>query len=97
MTAKRIDIGDPINKVSELRDAGVIVISPIGKKGYKFPTNEKEIAEFLNRLSSNVIPQIRRAAIINDALARLSYGSYNVLKSSEFEILNKMSEILNKG
>ena len=97
LTAKRIDIGDPINKVSELRDAGVIVISPIGKKGYKFPTNEKEIAEFLNRLSSNVIPQIRRAAIINDALARLSYGSYNVLKSSEFEILNKMSEILNKG
>ena len=97
LTAKRIEIGDPINKVSELRDAGVIVISPIGKKGYKFPTTEKEIAEFLNRLSSNVVPQLKRGYIINDTLSRLSFGAYNVLKSSEFELLNKLSEIVNKG
>ena len=96
LTFKRIEIGDPIVKVSELRDAGVIIISPIGKKGYKFPTSEKEIADFLNRLSSNVIPQLKRGYIINDTLARLSSGLYNVLKSSEFELLNKLSELVNK-
>lgn len=97
LTSRRIEIGDPIVKVSELRDAGVVIISPIGKKGYKFPTNEQEIAEFLNRLSSNVIPQLRRGFIINDTLAKLSYGSYNVLKSSEFELLNQLSETVNKS
>lgn len=97
LMSKGIEIGDPIEKVSELRDRGVIIISPIGKKGYKFPINEKEIAEFLNRLSSNVIPQIKRGYIINDTLARKSYGTYDVLKTSEFEVLYKLSEIVNHG
>lgn len=97
LTSRRIEIGDPIVKISELRDAGVVIISPIGKKGYKFPTNEQEIAEFLNRLSSNVIPQLKRGHIINNTLAKLSFGSYNVLKSSEFELLNQLSEIVNKS
>ena len=51
---RKIEIGDPIVKVSELRDHGVLLVSPIGKKGYKFPTSEKELAEFYNRLSANV-------------------------------------------
>ena len=97
LTARKIEIGDPIVKVSELRDKGVIIISPIGKKGYKFPTNEQEIAEFLNRLSSNIIPQLKRGYIINDVLARQSCGKYNVLKSSEFNLLNRLSEIVNNG
>jgi hypothetical protein len=97
LTARKIEIGDPIVKVSELRDKGVIIISPIGKKGYKFPTSEQEIAEFLNRLSSNIVPQLKRGYIINDVLAKQSYGKYNVLKSSEFDLLNRLSEIVNKG
>lgn len=97
LSLKSIEIGDPIVKVSELRDAGVVLISPIGKKGYKFPTCEKDIADFLNRLSSNVVPQLRRGYIINDTLARLSNGGYNVLKDSEFDLLNKLSEMVNRG
>lgn len=96
LTSIGLEIGDPINKVSDLRDNGVIIISPIGKKGYKFPTSEKEIAEFLNRLSGNVIPQIRRGYIINRMLAEKSFGKYNVLNSPDFSVLNMLSNIVNK-
>lgn len=94
---KNIEIGDPIVKVSELRSNGVILISPIGKKGYKFPTSEKEIADFYNRLSSNIIPQLKRGYILNEVLAQRSIGKYNILKDARFETLNTLSEIVNKG
>lgn len=91
-----IEISDPIDKISELRDEGVIIISPIGKKGYKFPTSEQEIADFLNRLSRNVVPQLKRGFIINKILAEKSFGKYNVLNSNEFELLRELSDIVNK-
>ena len=94
---KNIEIGDPIVKVSELRSNGVILISPIGKKGYKFPTSEKEIADFYNRLSSNIIPQLKRGYILNEVLAQRSIGKYNILKDARFDTLNTLSEIVNKG
>ena len=97
LKTKNIEIGDPIVKVSELRSHGVLLISPIGKKGYKFPTSEKEIAEFYNRLSSNIIPQLKRGYILNEVLAQRSIGKYNILKDVRFETLNKLSEIINKG
>lgn len=97
LTIRKFEIGDPIVKISELRDHGVIIISPIGKKGYKFPTNEKEIAEFFDRLQSNVIPQLRRCHIINDVLAKKSYGKYNVLKDGKYDKLNQLSELVNNG
>lgn len=94
---KNIEIGDPIVKVSELRNNGVLIISPIGKKGYKFPTSEKGIAEFYNRLSANIIPQLKRGYILNEVLAQRSIGKYNILKDVRFEKLNALSEVVNKG
>lgn len=94
---KNIEIGDPIVKVSELRSNGVLLVSPIGKKGYKFPTSKKEIADFYNRLSSNIIPQLKRCYILNEVLTQRSIGKYNILKDVHFETLNALSEIVNKG
>ena len=91
-----IEVGDPIVKISELRDHGVIIISPIGKKGYKFPTNEREVADFLNRLSCNVIPQLKRGYLLNKLLAEKSFGKYNVLYSSPFETLNQLCKLVEK-
>ena len=93
---RKIEIGDPIVKVSELRDHGVMLVSPIGKKGYKFPTSEKELAEFYNRLSANVIPQLRRGYILNEVLKERSVGKYNIMNDSRFETLCELSQVINK-
>lgn len=94
LRARNVEIGDPIVKVSELRDKGVLIISPIGKKGYKIPNNEQEIAEFYNRLNANVQPQLRRCHTLNKVLFEQSNGKYNILSSSEFETLNKLCGII---
>lgn len=96
LCAHGIEIGDPIIKISSLRDKGVVIISPIGKKGYKFPTSQKELAEFYNRLSCNVLPQLKRGFILNDVLLRRSFGDYNVLADPEFNVLKSLCDIVNK-
>ncbi len=93
LKARNVEIGDPIVKVSELRDKGVFIISPIGKKGYKFPNNVLEIAEFYNRLISNILPQLKRCTILNKVLWDNSKGQYNLLASTEFDVLSKLCDI----
>lgn len=92
LSNKGVEIGDPIVKISELRDQGVFIISPIGKKGYKFPTSETEIAEFYNRLSCNVVPQLRRGFTMNKLLFEKTMGRINVMSNSEFALLLKLGE-----
>ena len=91
-----IEIGDPISKISFLRSCKVVIISPQGKKGYKFPTSEKELADFYDRLRDNVIPQLKRCRILNNVLQEKSVGKYGVLKHKEYDILNQLCEIVNK-
>lgn len=89
------EIGDPINKISELRSNEVIIISPLGKKGYKFPTSQKELSEYFDRLRVNVIPQLRRGHIIDKVLCEKSLGKYGILHHIEYDTLNKLCEIVN--
>ena len=90
------EIGDPITKVANLRDRGVIVISPKNKKGYKFPTSTQEIADFYERLKSNVIPQLCRCKKIDDQLRRISIGNYGLLNTDEYKLLAKLCAIASK-
>lgn len=87
LASRGIEIGDPITKISDLRGKGVLIISPIGRKGYKFPTSEEELADFFNRLSSNVVPQLVRGNTINRVLNEKTVGKYNILGHPEFRLL----------
>lgn len=89
-----IEIGDPITKISDLRGKGVLIISPIGKKGYKFPTSEEELADFFNRLSSNVVPQLVRGNTINRVLNEKTVGKYNILGHPEFRLLCELCRMV---
>lgn len=95
LLAQNIDIGDPIIRISELRNKGVLIVSPIGKKGYKFPNNEQEIADFYQRLLSNVVPQLRRCLTLNGLLLEQSNGQYNVLSKQEFGLLSELCKVVN--
>ena len=90
LSCRGVEIGDPITKISELRGKGVLIISPIGKKGYKLPTCEEELADFFNRLSSNVIPQLIRGNTINIVLNEKTAGKYNILGHQEFRLLGDL-------
>jgi len=84
-------------EIGELRDNGVLIISPQGKYGYKLPCNEKEIREFFDRLSSSIIPMIQRLSFFNDKLTTLSTGNYNILSNVEYSTLLSLVNTLNKS
>lgn len=85
---KGLLIGDPIVEISHLRSAGVLIVSPLGKNGYKLPCNIEEIKSFYDRISTNVIPQLKRAYILNRVISTGSVGKINVLQ--ELGELNKL-------
>lgn len=85
---KGIFIVDPIVEISHLRDCGVLIVSPLGKNGYKLPCNIEEIKSFYDRISTNVIPQLKRAYIINRVITTGSVGNINLLH--DLELLNKL-------
>ncbi len=72
------------------RNDGVFIVSPIGKKGYKFPCNEKEIAEYYDRISNNVIPQLRRGYVLHRVLTEQSGAAYNILGNKSFSLLSSL-------
>lgn len=72
----------------------MVIISPQGKKGYKFPTSEKELADFYDRLRDNVIPQLQRCQIINNVLQEKAFGKYGILKQKEYEILSRLCDVV---
>ena len=94
LQSRGIDIGDPISKIASLRSKEVVIISPQGKKGYKFPTSEKELADFYDRLRDNVIPQLQRCQTINNILQEKSIGKYGVLQHEEYKILKRLCEVV---
>ena len=94
LQSRGIDIGDPISKIASLRSKEVVIISPQGKKGYKFPTSEKELADFYDRLRDNVIPQLQRCQIINNVLQEKAFGKYGILKQKEYEILSRLCDVV---
>lgn len=93
---KRFDYSanNVINEVSKLRDKGVFIVSPIGKKGYKLPCNEKEIAEFYDRFTSNIIPMLKRVGTLNKILVEQSVGKYNVLENDSYKQLSALIDLV---
>ena len=97
LNSKGIKINDPIIEIGKLRDEGVVIVSPIGKKGYKFPCNEKEIAEHYDRVSNNVIPQLRRGYLLHKILTEQSGAIYNILNNENFSLLSSLiDKVVNK-
>ena len=89
-----LSITNPINEMARLRDKKVFVVSPIGKKGYKLPCNEQEIAEFYDRFTSNIIPMLKRVGILNQILLEQSFGKYNTLGRDEYKMLKMLVDSL---
>ena len=94
MKKLNVQANNIINEVSKLRDKGVLIVSPIGKKGYKLPCNEKEIAEFYDRFTSNIIPMLQRVGKLNQVLVEHSYGKFNILKSDSYKQLSSLIELV---
>ena len=96
MLHKGVQIGDPIRTISKLRDNGLLIVSPLSKRGYKLPTSIEQVKDFFNRMSNNVVPQLKRGFKFHQKLTEKSVGKYNLWSDAEeLKLLHKLIDLAN--
>lgn len=76
--------------IAKLRDKEVIISSSIG--GYKIPSTEKELYDFVNHGKSIIMPMMSRLKTCNDVIKMGTNGSINLFERAEYHSLAKMFE-----
>ena len=73
--------------IGNLRDNGVIIAS--SSKGYKIPSKESEIYDFINHGTSIIIPMLERLKKCRDLIKLGSANELDVFDHSEYRTLRK--------
>jgi hypothetical protein len=78
--------------VAKLRDRNVIIAS--GAKGYKIPQTRADIADFLSRASSQIVPLLDRIKKARDVYMLASRGEYDILQTADLADLQRLLDSL---
>jgi hypothetical protein len=76
--------------IAKLRDSEVIISS--STSGYKIPSTEKELYDFVNHGKSIILPMLSRLKICNDVIRMGTDGKINLFERAEYHSLTKMFE-----
>jgi len=74
--------------IAKLRDNEVIISS--SKDGYKIPSTEKELYDFVNHGKSIIMPMMSRLKTCNDVIRMGTNGEINLFEKTEYQSLAKM-------
>lgn len=73
--------------IAKLRDAGVIISS--SQKGYKIPSTEEELYDFINHGTSVIMPMLERLRKCRDTVKIATMGELDLFDHTEYETLNR--------
>lgn len=76
--------------IAKLRDNEVIISS--SSSGYKIPSTEKELYDFVNHGKSIIMPMLHRLKICNDVIRMGTEGHIRLFERAEYQQLAKMVE-----
>lgn len=74
--------------IAKLRDNEVIISS--SSSGYKIPSTEKELYDFVNKTKSIIMPMLHRLKICNDVIRMGTEGEIRLFERAEYQQLAKM-------
>lgn len=74
--------------IAKLRDNEVIISS--SSSGYKIPSTEKELYEFVNHGKSIIMPMLHRLKICNDVIRMGTEGGIRLFERAEYQQFAKM-------
>jgi len=77
--------------ICKLRDAGVIISS--SSKGYKIPSNETEIYDFINHGNQVVLPMLWRLKKCRDLVKLATNGQVDLLEHDEYKDLKAFFDL----
>jgi transcriptional regulator of heat shock response len=76
--------------IAKLRDNDVIISS--SKEGYKIPTTEEELDDFINHGKTIIMPMLSRLKKCNDVIRMGTNGEIKLFEKAEFSELASMIE-----
>lgn len=76
--------------IAKLRDAGVLISS--SSKGYKIPSNEKELYDFINHGTSVIMPMLSRLKKCRDTVKIATLNNVDLFDHTEYSSLKKFFE-----
>lgn len=74
--------------IAKLRDNEVIISS--SSSGYKIPSTEKELYDFVNHGKSIIMPMLHRSKICNDVIRMGTEGGIRLFERAEYQQIAKM-------
>lgn len=74
--------------IAKLRDNEVIISS--SSSGYKIPSTEKELYDFVNHGKSIIMSMLHRLKICNDVIRMGTEGQIRLFERAEYQQLAKM-------
>jgi len=77
--------------IAKLRDNDVVISS--SQSGYKIPTTESELCDFLNHGKSIIEPMLSRLSRCNNIIRMGTNGEVDLFERAEYESLRKLLEI----
>lgn len=76
--------------IAQLRDNDVIISS--SSNGYKIPTTENELYDFINHGKSIIMPMLSRLKKCNDTIRLGTNGKIDLFQRAEYQTLKKLLE-----
>lgn len=74
--------------IAKLRDDGVIISS--SPDGYKIPSSEDELEDFINRGKTIILPMLSRLKKCNDIIKMGTSGDIDLFQRAEYQVLANM-------
>ncbi|WP_373774862.1 DUF3800 domain-containing protein [Porphyromonas loveana] len=74
--------------IANLRDNEVVISS--SSKGYKIPSTEQEVSDFINHGKNIILPMLLRLKKCNDIIKMGTNGNINLFDKAEYSSLSKM-------
>lgn len=78
--------------IAKLRDAGVIISS--SSQGYKIPSSEEELYNFINHGTTVILPMLHRIKKCRDTVKLATMGELDLFEHTEYGTLKKYFEVV---
>jgi DNA-binding transcriptional ArsR family regulator len=84
--------------IAQLRDFGLLIVSPQGRYGYKIPNSVSDMVGFYNRYYGNIKPMLSRVQHSNEKLQLKTAGQVDILNlMAHFKNLQQLIAVLQKA
>jgi hypothetical protein len=77
--------------IAKLRDEGVIIAS--SPKGYKIPSREEELYDFINHGTSIIMPMLARLKKCRDNISQGTDGELDLFANTEYRSLKEYFDL----